>query len=48
MSEEDKKQLIDAIRELLLSDEFMKAFAKAFVETPLPSTIVACNPYKPE
>jgi hypothetical protein len=28
--------LIQAIREVLLSDEFMKAFAAAWMKTPLP------------
>jgi hypothetical protein len=30
-----------AVREVLLSDEFLRAFAAAFVNTPLPSTIQA-------
>jgi len=29
------------LEDVLLSDEFLQRFAKAFAETPLPSTIVA-------
>ena len=37
-----------AIREVLLSDEFMKAFAAAFMKTPLPMGEFAfCEPQEP-
>ena len=35
----DKEAIKQAIREVLLSDEFLAAFAKAFVNAPMPSTI---------
>lgn len=35
----DTDEIKQAIREVLLSDEFLSAFAKAFANTPIPSTI---------
>lgn len=39
MSDEQKQAIQDAVREVLLSEEFLAAFAKAFAEMPLPSRI---------
>lgn len=36
---EPNSDIKQAIREVLLSDEFLAAFAKAFVNAPMPSTI---------
>lgn len=41
--DEGKPASLSEIRELLLSDEFMTAFAKKFFSTPLPSTIIPGN-----
>jgi len=38
--------LEQAIRKVLLSDEFMKAFAAAFMKTPLPLSM-PCEPKEP-
>ena len=36
MNSFDKDDIIQAIREVLLSDEFLTAFAAAWMKTPLP------------
>lgn len=40
---DSKVATVGRIRELLLSDEFMTAFAKKFLSTPMPSTIIPGN-----
>jgi hypothetical protein len=46
MNSFDMADIKQAIREVLLSDEFMKAFAAAWMKTPLPMAM-DCEPKEP-
>ena len=46
MNSFDKDDIIQAIREVLLSDEFLTAFAAAWMKTPLPIAM-PCEPKEP-
>ena len=42
-AKDNQLSTLRCVRDLLLSDEFMTAFAKKFFSTPLPSTIIPGN-----